>query len=114
MTRRARGDPTAQRGELERLWEVAQGEAVLAQLRLQRGARRPALDARRAGDRVELQHAVEHAQVDRHRAVVGGTHARRDPTHHRGAAAVGNRGDALAGAPLEQAFEVLLIARAGD
>jgi hypothetical protein len=44
----ARGDPASERGELERLGEVAQREPVLAQLRLENWARGPALNAGRA------------------------------------------------------------------
>ena len=44
-------DPAAEGRELERLREVAQGQAVLAELVLERRARRPGLDPRRARDR---------------------------------------------------------------
>ena len=65
-------DPAAERRVLERLREVAQRQAVLAELRLERRAGRAGLDARRARDLVDLEHAVERAQVDRDRAVVAG------------------------------------------
>ncbi len=106
MARRARGDPAAERGELKGLREVAQGEAVLGELRLERGAGRARLDARRARDRVDLEHAVERAQVDRDRAVVRRPDVRRDAADDRRAAAERDRGDALGGAPLEHALQI--------
>ena len=54
-------DPAAERRELERLREVAQRQPVLAELLLEPRAGRAGLDARRARDRVDLEHAVERA-----------------------------------------------------
>ncbi len=62
MARGAGGDPAAERRVLERLREVAQGEAVLAELAASSaGPVAPRLDARRAGDLVDLEQAVERA-----------------------------------------------------
>ena len=72
----ARGDPAAERGVLERLREVAQRQPVLAQLRLERGPVAPAWMQRGARDLVDLEHAVERAQVDRDGAVVARPHVR--------------------------------------
>ena len=55
---------------LERLREVAQGEAVLGELVVERRAEHPGLDPRGPRDRVDLEHPVERAEVDRHRARV--------------------------------------------
>ena len=54
----ARGDPAAERRELEGLREVAQRQAVLGELLLEARAGRAGLDARGARDRVDLEHAV--------------------------------------------------------
>ena len=77
-------------------------------------AGRARLDARRARDGVDLEHAVERAQVDRDRAVVGVGHVGRHAADDRRAAAEGDRRDALAAAPLEQPLDVGLLARARD
>ena len=66
----ARGDPAAERRELERLRVEAQRQAVRGELLLEPRAGRAGLDARRARDGVDLEHAVQRAQVDRHRARV--------------------------------------------
>ena len=80
-------DPAAERRVLEGLREVAQGQAVLAQLLLQPRARRARLDPRRQRAGVDLQHAVEPAQVDRHRRPLA--QPRLDPADDAGAAAEG-------------------------
>ncbi len=67
---RARGDPAAERGVLERLREVTQRETVLGELGLQAGSRGARLDQGRARDRIDLEHTVQRAQVDRDGAVV--------------------------------------------
>ena len=74
MTGGARGDPTAKRRELERLREVAQRQAVLAELCLQSRPERAGLDARGARDLVELEYTVQRAEVDRDHSVVAGAH----------------------------------------
>jgi hypothetical protein len=111
---RARGDPAAEGRVLERLREVAQGEAVLGELGLERGAGRAPLDAGRARDRVDLEHAVERAQVDRDRAVVRRADIRGDSADDGGASTERDRGDALGDAPLEHALQIALLARARD
>ena len=64
-------DPAAEGRVLERLREVAQGEPVLAELLVERRAEHAGLDPRRARDRIDLEHPVERAEVDAHRAGVG-------------------------------------------
>ena len=59
-------DPAAQGRVLEGLREVAQGQAVLAQLLLEPRPARPGLDPRRQRARVDFDHPVEPAQVHRH------------------------------------------------
>ena len=61
---RARRDPAAERGELERLREVAQGEPVRAELVLEHRPGCAGLDAGRARDGIDVEHAVERPQVD--------------------------------------------------
>ncbi len=111
---RARRDPAAERRVLERLREVAQRQAVLGQLALQHRAGRAGLDPRGARDRVDLEHTIERAQVERDRARITGRHVGRHTADDRCAAAVGDRGDALGRAPLEQLLDVALVARARD
>ena len=76
----ARGDPAAERRELERLRVEAQRQPVLGELLLEPRAGRAGLDARGARDRVDLEHAVERAQVDATRARVA---AARDARRRR-------------------------------
>src|SRR3712207_8556358 len=59
-----RRDPATERRELERLREVAERQAVLAELRLERGAERARLDARRAReDRKSTRLNSSHANI---------------------------------------------------
>ncbi len=93
---------------------MAQRQAVLGQLRLEAGTGGAGADRCRQGDLVDLEQAIQGAQVDRDGAVVAGADIGRDAADDRGAAAEGDRGDAGARAPLEQPLEVLLVARLGD
>ena len=65
---RARGDPAAERRELEGLRVEAQRQPVLGELLLQARAGRAGLDARGARDVVDLEHAVHRAERERDRA----------------------------------------------
>ena len=70
---RARGDPAAERRELERLREEAHRQPVLGELLLEPRPGRARLDARRARDRVDLEHAVQPRRGRRDdRALVAG------------------------------------------
>ena len=111
---RARGDPAAERRELEGLREEAHGQAVGAELLLQARARRAGADARRARDRVDLEHAVERAEVERDGAVERARDPRLDAADDARAAAVGDDGDVRARRPLEHGLDLALVARAGD
>src|SRR4029077_17675916 len=91
-------DPSAQRRVLERLREVPQGEAVLAQLLFEDRARGSRLNPRGLGDRVDLEDAIHALQVDADDTGVLLAHPWLDPADHAGAAAVGNRGGLLVGA----------------
>ena len=110
----ASGDPTTQRGVLKGLWKVAQRQAVLRQLALKIRAEGSRLDARRAGYWVDLEYAIQSAQVDRDGAVVARADVRRDSSDDRGASAERDRRDALTRAPLEHTLQVILIARVGN
>ena len=85
------GDPAAEGRVLERLREVAQGEAVLAELVLEARPGRAGLDPGRLRDRVDLEHPVHPPQVDRDDAAVVLPHPRLDAADHAGASAVGDR-----------------------
>ena len=62
------GQPAAERGELEALREVAQRQAVRAQLVLQRGPEHAGLDPRGPAGRVDLQHPVQRGRGRARRA----------------------------------------------
>ena len=78
---RAGGDPAAERRELERLRKMAQREAVRAQLVLERRTEHAGLNARRARAAIDLEHAIETAEIDADRAAV--VAADRRPRHRR-------------------------------
>ncbi len=111
---RARGDPATEGGVLEGLGEVAQREAVLGELGLEGRPQGARLDQGRARDGVDLEHAVEGSEVDRDGAVVGVGDLRSHTAHHRCAAAVGDCGETLGRAPLQQPFDIGLVPRVGD
>ncbi len=108
----AGGDPAAERRVLEGLRVVTQRQPVRLQLLLQRGARGPRLDARGAGDRIDVEHPIQSAEVDRDRRRL--LHARLHSADDAGAAAVGDRGRVDRDAPFEHALEVGLVGRVGD
>ncbi len=85
---------------------MAQRQPVLAELGLERGPGGAGLDTRCARDGVDLEHAVERAQVDCDGSVERGRDRRRDATDDRSAATEGDRRDALTGAPLQQTLNV--------
>jgi hypothetical protein len=108
---RPRRDPAAERGELEGLREVAQRQPCVAELPLQRGAERAGLDARAAADGVDLEHAVQAGEVERHGRAVD---LRRDAADHARAAAVRDDRHALGRRPFEHGLDVVLVAGAHD
>jgi hypothetical protein len=69
---------------------VAQAEPVLPELLLEARTRRAGLDARRAGDLVDLQHTVEPPQVDRDRPRVALPDRRFGTPDDPGPSSVGN------------------------
>ena len=76
-------------------------QAVLGELGLEAGAGRARLDARRARDRVDLEHAVEPAQVHGDDAGVAGPRDRVDAADDARAAAERHHGDVVLAAPVE-------------
>ncbi len=92
---------------------MAQREAVRAQLALEGGAEDARLDAGCTRERVDLEHAIEPAEIDRDGAAPPEI-ARLDTAHHARAAAVGDGREARARAPIEQRGDVGLAAREGD
>lgn len=107
------GQPAAEGGELEALREVAQGEAVGPQLRLQYGAERAGLDAGRTAGGVDLQDPVHGGEVERQHGAVG-VAAVLDAADDRGAAAEGDDGHVLLAGPVQQVGHLPVVGRAGD
>ena len=106
---RARDDPAAERRVLERLREVAQRQAVLAQLLLEPRAGRAGLDARRARDgSTSSTRSSARMSSGARRVATSRLHAADDA---RAAAERDRRGSGI-GAPVEQPLHVGL-ARAG-
>ena len=110
----AGGDPAAERRELERLREVPQRQPMLAELVLEPRARRPGLDARGPRHGIDLEHAVERAQVERDSTRVAVAHGRLDTANHARPAAVRDRGRARVRAPFEHGLALALVARERD
>ncbi len=113
MAARARRDPAAEGRELEALRVVPDGEPVRLQRRLDRGPADPALDASGAARRVDLEHAVEMAQIEADRAGVAVAHMRLDAADDRGAAAERNDGDLRLARPIEHGGDVDFALRQG-
>ena len=93
---------------------MAQRELVRPQLVLERGAEYAALDARRARDAVDLEYAIELAEIERDDARVAVADARFDAAHDARPAAIRNAGGAGAGAPIEHRGDLALVARERD
>ena len=102
-------DPAAEGRVLERLREVAQGQAVLAELVLEHGARRPGLDPRRQRLGVDLEHAVEPAQVEADERPL--PEPALDPADDAGPAAERDHRRALRLAPAHHDLDLGLVAR---
>src|ERR1700683_2070019 len=84
------------------------------ELRFQVRAQRAALNARRARGLIDLEHAIQMHQIDRHRAAIVAATWRLDAADDAGATAVRRRGNLRAIAPFQNADDVLLIARERD
>src|SRR6185369_8493071 len=111
---RAGGDPAPEGRELERLREVAEGERMRTELVLERGPEDAGLDARRARGAIDLEDAIEVAEVERHDAGVPAARGRFDATDDARAAAVRNGDRPRARAPVEHGDDVRFVARKGD
>ena len=105
-------DPAAEGRVLERLREVAEREAVLAELVLEARAGRPGLDPRRQRLGVDLEHAVEAAQVEADERPLA--EATLDPADDAGPAAERDHRRALGLAPAHHDLDLRLVARPGD
>ena len=100
-------NPAPQGRVLEGLGEVAQGQPVLAQLVLQPGPGGAGLDPRRQRLRVDLQHPIQPAQIERdHRPI---PQPRLDPTDHAGPAAKRHHRGPLRLAPGEHRLDLRLV-----
>ena len=92
---------------------MAQGQTVLAELALERGPCGARLDPGREGDRVDLENAVEPAQVEGdHRLILA--ESRLDAADHTGASAEGDHGRPLLLAPGEHQLDLGLVRGEGD
>ena len=107
----ASGDPASERGEPERLREVAQGVSRGLELSLERRPIHPRLDPGRPRRLVDLQHPVEAIHGDRDRC---GRIGWIDAPHHRGPGAEWNRRVLLGVAPVEHGLELGLVAGVSD
>ena len=112
MTPRPGRDPAAQGRVLKRLREVAQRQAVLAELLLQPGPGRPSLDPRRQRLRVDLQHPVQPAQVERDDRPL--PEPRLNAADDAGPAPERHHRRALRLAPAQHHLDLRLVARQGN
>jgi len=96
------------------VYSVAKRQAVLGQLLLQARAGRSRLDPRRSRDRVDLKHAVQSLDVDRHDAAVAIADERLDAADGAGAAAERDHRRPLRNRPAQNPLDVALIPRQGD
>ena len=114
VTARARRDPAAEGRELKRLREVAERQAVLAQLRLEHRSARAGLDARRQRGTIDLEHAVDRRDVDRHHPrEAPPVDARLDAADRARSPAERDHRRARAECPLEHRLELGLVPWAG-
>ncbi len=79
---RARRDPAAERRKFERLRKVAQGKAVRSQLVFQGGSVDAALDPCSPRRPVDVENAIQVAQVDGNHAGATGVAGRLDAAHN--------------------------------
>ena len=114
MAAGARRDPAAQRRELEALRIVPDGEAVRFQRRLDRRSPDAALDSRRPARLVDLEHPVQAAHIEAHRAGIGAADRRLDAADDRGAGAERNNGDLGAARPVEHVGDIGFVLGQGD
>ena len=110
----ARRDPAAERRELKRLGEVAQRQAVLAELSLEDRSGGAGLDPRGAGDLVDLEYPIERLEVDGDDALEAAVDDRLNAPDHARPAAERDHGGAGAERPLEHGLDVSLVTGAGD
>ncbi len=108
VTARSRGQPAAERGELEGLREVPQRQAVRPQLALEARTEHPRLHAGRPAGAVDLEHPVETGQVE---GDGGAVEARLDAARDAAPAAVRHHGEARSRAPVEHVDDVPLRQR---
>ncbi len=106
-------DPAAERGIFEALREVAQGQAMRAQLRFERGPEAAGFDQGCARGLVDLLDLAHRAQVDGDRAVVAVAPRLDAAADARTAAERRHRGIGRAG-PIEHGGDVGFVARIGD
>ena len=105
------GQPAAEGRVSERLGEMPQSQTVGTQLVLQVWPVDARLDPGRAAGPIELQHRVEVLHVDGDR---GSLESGLDASDHGTSTAVGDHGDAGAGAPVQQVDDVMLGAGPRD
>ena len=108
----AGGDPAAEGGELKALRVVAQREAVGTQLRFQPRPVGPGLDSGGAGDVVNFDDLIQCGQVDGDNPIVAV--GRLEPGDGGAAAAVGDGGVSVGGAPVQHRRDFVFGSGVGD
>jgi len=93
---------------------VAQGELALGELLVERGAEDAGLNPSGKGDRVDLEHPVEGAEVECHRGGVALAQPRLDAADDARPAAEGDRRGIRVRTPIEDRDDLLLRTRSGD
>lgn len=110
----AGGEPAAESGVLKGLGKVTQGQPMRCQLGLQGRPADAGLNASGARDGIDIEQAIEPAKVKRNGTVAINGDLRPYAADDAGAPTEGDGGDALGGAPLEQALDLGVGTRAGD
>src|SRR5581483_9863355 len=101
-------DPAAERADLERLREVPQRQSVRPELVLERRPEHAGLDARRPRRAIDLEDAIEPAEVDAEDAPTARVGRRLHAAHDARPAAVRDRDQVALAAPVEEPDDVVL------
>ena len=93
MAAGARRNPAAKRRAFERLRVEAHRQAVLTELLLEPRPAGAGSDQRRARNRINFEHLIKKAEIERTSSVEAGRNVRLDAADDAGAAAVGDYGN---------------------
>ena len=102
-----RGKPTTERRKLERLREVAKGQAVLCKLRFQCRPGRTRLNASRHRALLDVENAIESPEVEAHHRTVAIVDVAFDAADDAGPATKRDDRDLRVARPVEQGADVL-------